>query len=746
MKSRSLSLLAALLVTVTLLAAPPVRPHKMSAWVRQQPQNSKLKVQSSKLTAFVRTADDDVLNEYGCKVHARLGDICIASIPTDRLQALALHPAVQRIEASPSAQLTLDNVVQVDDVSPAYEGKTISAFTGRGVVMGIQDVGFDLTHPTFFADKARTDYRVKAFWDQLAGMRDYTPPTDDTTEDSDPYAAVLPVGREYVTTDDILALGCSTDGLTQQHGTHTTGIAAGSGHDTPWRGIAWESDICLVANAITDDTIYIDRRYYDKYTSATDALGFKYCFDYAEAHGMPCVVSFSEGYTPYLDEDDQLYSEFLSRLTGPGRILVASAGNESRYLTHFEKPAGSDEAGAYVYSWHERARYRIISDGTPTLQLQAYDDQQQQLTFTTSGEWPEEALIDTLFFDKDTCAVSVSRYPSAMIEGRTIYEVALSSNRLFVHLPKIAIVVRGVDCDAMLYGSSSSALQNEGPDSRWNAARQGRNILAPGCLDAVLCVGSTSHRMQYTDIEGQTHTSSGEAGKWSPFSSTGPSINGLQKPNVTAAGQNVLSSLSSYYYEKNPSAISTHVHHTTIDERIYPWGANSGTSMSTPVVSGAIALWLQANPQLTPADVLGVLERTCQHPESDLSYPNERYGYGEIDVYRGLLDVLGATAIEELSTHQPQGVTISVKGGQLCLTFQTQPQSPIDVTIYSLDGRQQASFHLSPLTSHFSPLASCFFSDQGQSVALRIPLASGLYAVQLRSKEKALTGSELIRW
>ena len=729
MKRRSLSLLVTLFAAVVLLAAPPVRPQKMSAWVKH------LAADSRKLTAFVRTADDDVLNEYGCKVHARLGDICIASIPVNRLQALAQHPAVQRIEASPSAQLTLDEVVKVDNVSPAYEGTTVPAFTGRGVVMGIQDVGFDLTHPNFFADNARTDYRIKAFWDQLAGMRDYTPPTDGTAEEGGDDR--LPVGREYVTAADILALGCSTDGYTQQHGTHTTGIAAGSGHDTPWRGIAWESDICLVANAITDDTIYIDRRYYDKYTSATDALGFKYCFDYAAAHGMPCVVSFSEGYTPYFDEDDLLFSEFLSRLTGPGRILVASAGNESRYLTYFEKPAGSDEAGSFVYSWHERARYRVLSDGTPTLQLQAYDGQHQQLTFTTSGEWTEEAIVDTMFFDKDTCAVSVSRYPSAMIEGRTIYEVTLSSNRMLAHLPSMAIIVRGADCEAMLYGSSSSALQNLETDTRWNAALRGRNILAPGCLDAVLCVGSTSHRIEYTDIEGKPHTSSDVPGLWSPFSSTGPSLNGLQKPNVTAAGLNVLSSLSSYYFEKVPAAIGAHVRHTVIDGRTYPWGANSGTSMSTPVVSGAIALWLQANPQLTPADVLGVLERTCQHPEADLTYPNERYGYGEIDVYRGLLDVLGASGIEQLSTHQPQGVTINVKNGQLCLTFQSQPQSPVDVTVYSLDGRQLHHTTIDPSMIH------------GTWYMVHCPLSivnCQLSIVQVRSKEKALTGSELIRW
>ena len=38
----------------------------------------------------------------------------------------------------------------------------------------------------------------------------------------------------------------------------------------------------------------------------------------------------------------------------------------------------------------------------------------------------------------------------------------------------------------------------------------------------------------------------------------------------------------------------------------------SGTSMSSPAVAGTIALWLQARPDLTPEDVMGVIRRTSR--------------------------------------------------------------------------------------------------------------------------------------
>src|SRR5438128_4834849 len=44
-----------------------------------------------------------------------------------------------------------------------------------------------------------------------------------------------------------------------------------------------------------------------------------------------------------------------------------------------------------------------------------------------------------------------------------------------------------------------------------------------------------------------------------------------------------------------------------------PYLSLSGTSMAAPVVSGTIALMLQANPNLTPNLIKGILQYTAQH-------------------------------------------------------------------------------------------------------------------------------------
>lgn len=68
-------------------------------------------------------------------------------------------------------------------------------------------------------------------------------------------------------------------------------------------------------------------------------MSIKIAFDYAKEHNMPCVVNCSwSTFQGYADRDD-VVDEFLNKLTGPGRILVCSAGNEGDSYIYVEKPA-----------------------------------------------------------------------------------------------------------------------------------------------------------------------------------------------------------------------------------------------------------------------------------------------------------------------------------------------------------------------------------------------------------------------
>lgn len=705
---------------------------KLSAYVRgvasqQQEQQAlaratDVKKRTNTLTAFVRvdmTRAEEVWRVYGCKPYAVVGDIAIAAIPLSSLGPLSDHPAVHRIEASPTGRINMDTTAIVVAADKLYNNSANIhhlPLTGQGVVIGVMDIGFDLTHPNFL-DSTAKHCRIGAFWDQLA---------------KDTIGSLMPVGREYTASDIPTVIQHSTDGLIQTHGTHTLGIAAGSGYHSRYKGIAPDADICLVSNAVSDDIALIDSADIEKYTSATDALGFKYIFDYADSKGKPCVASFSEGYAPYLDKEDSLYAAFLDSITGNGHIIVASAGNECVTSTYMVKNEGQDAAGTFLNTGRNSAFYRVKSQGK---------DMQLTIFGYRSGTVPTDTLLiksqrfqtdsiltDTLFIGGDTCAVTTDRYPSTLTTD-TVYNINFTANKALSALPPIAIVLEGRNNHTELYGSSGNGLGSRPDiDQRWNAAESTHNIHAPACFPSVICVGATAHRFGFTNYKGEYRDFSGgrTVGHRSPYSSVGPAMNGEPKPDVMAPGDNIISSYSSFYLENKPDAsdINSDVEHFEYQGHTYAWNANSGTSMATPVVAGIIALWLQAKPDLTREEIVDAFRHTCRHPDNTLSYPNNDYGFGEIDAYGGLLYLLRIDGIADVSHHQPQRTVYRQQGKRLYIGHDGQGT----ISIYDLRGHLHRRIEIKPET--YIDLST---------------LPDGIYVVQTTTDNSATTGSALIR-
>jgi serine protease AprX len=132
------------------------------------------------------------------------------------------------------------------------------------------------------------------------------------------------------------------------------------------------------------------------------------------------------------------------------------------------------------------------------------------------------------------------------------------------------------------------------------SARYG-SITAPGNSPWVLTVGASSH-MGTIDRADDTIAS---------FSSRGPTaIDRVAKPDVVAPGVGIES------LNAQGSLLSTsmaaYALNGTVTASYPPYLSLSGTSMATPVVSGTVALMLEANPTLTPNAVKAILQYTAQ--------------------------------------------------------------------------------------------------------------------------------------
>ncbi len=719
--------LLALVLPVLTLHAQRTRLDKLSPMLRNMARQEAaasrgtMAARPTAVCAFVKVAKDGekALGDNGCRVLAQVGDICIAHIPTSRLAPLSRDSRIKRIEANRGSRPQTDSLAWYLNALPVYQGLNApQAYTGKGVVVGVMDIGFDLTHPNFYScDTA--EYRIKRFWDMLS---------------ADTVGSTLYVGRDYGGRDELLAVAHARDGLDQTHGTHTLGIAAGSGYDSPYRGMAPESDICLVANAVSEDIALIDSADYNKYTYATDALGFKYIFDYAESRGMPCVINFSEGSSQDFWGYDQLYYELLERITGPGRIIVSSAGNHGYDKTWIHKAAGESRAGSFVSSSSPLGMLTVKADRDFMLRLVAYGETANDTLLVNSRsvvEQEDSVLNDFVYAHIDTVHVSIEAYPSCYVPTETCYDITFEGKRTLGVKQPLSVEVIGQEADIEVYRVSGKLVENA-LNPQLNDGELTHTVMSPATAPCVICVGATFYRPGIVNYLGQwKEASKGPYGERQVNSSIGPTMDGRIKPDVMAPGMNIISSYSSYYLENHPDAndIKWDVEHFSFNGRTYAWNTNSGTSMSSPAVAGAIALWLQAKPDLTKEQILDIFSHTCRHYDETMTFPNNYYGYGEIDVYSGLLYLLGTSGIQGVSASKTTA-RISTSEGRMTIDFGRPVAEPVVIRLLSLSGRQVMSEKITTGLSAYT---------------MTLPhLAKGVYLVQIDGPT-SICGSMLVR-
>lgn len=126
-----------------------------------------------------------------------------------------------------------------------------------------------------------------------------------------------------------------------------------------------------------------------------------------------------------------------------------------------------------------------------------------------------------------------------------------------------------------------TAARNQGP-------RPG-SITAPGSSKKVITVGSSDL------LEGR-----------SAISGRGPTAECVCKPDIVAPGNKIMS---------------------CVPGKPYSYGVKSGTSMSTPLVTGAIACALEKNPALTNTDIKTMLMNSAE----DMGLPQNLQGWGKFN-------------------------------------------------------------------------------------------------------------------
>lgn len=694
--------------------------------------------------------DDDaeaVADSYGAVIHDHIGRLYIVSVPVSNLLSLAGDNRVVRVEAHEMPTATMSEVPTRLGADKAWKGfgNLPQAFDGCGVVAGVIDYGFDFSHPMFLNDKGEN--RIVRFFDMTK---------------SNPNEVA---GTVY-DTDELTNLEHSAHAIEQYHGTHVASLMAGSevvgqrGDSVRYSGIAIGSDIALaeIDMQITVDQyghlISGDLKTASVGTTANLILAIKRIFDYADAQGKPCVVNFSGGYHMTITEPCTLENEALASIVGPGRIIVSAAGNDGMYGCTFEKTIDMKESSVPL---------NIQNESINSIEISLVTIAPQVVKFSYGGrsrevEYEIAIPTDTLdVLDGDTCimvgdfhatdslytfrAYRLKEVP-AYIDG-DVYQFdidvkvdtskTLTSVDYLSYFIPIMVTVSGDGLCRMYthpmltpFLTTRFAWPYEDYGFKKGIVDAKHSVAWPGSSADVVTVGSLDTRGGRFkglngDIWGTGYYGNNQV---AVFSSWGPTWDGQIKPDVVAPGTNVFGAWNKYYSGNEKAYYIDRLSDNTKNDFIC---ALSGTSMSSPIVAGAIALWLQANPDLTPDAIKEILQHTCTHTSDDL-YPNIMYGNGEIDVYAGLCEILGVNNIENISDHQPSDVLFHVNNRVLSV-FHKATNAPIlgkyTLHIYSLNGIKMIESHENKVDLSALP--------------------AGVYAIQLNTGQKQTTGSSLIR-
>ena len=580
-------------------------------------------------SCIVYTKDPEKLKSDGFLVQTQLPTFSTALVTIEDIERLTKLPYVTSVMAP-----TFDELH--NDVSRAQSGASLlqdgvfnnTAYNGTGVLVGIYDTGIDWKHPDFRKADDQTKSRIVSIWDQTL-----TAQTGETTP------AGFSTGVEYTRAQiedelDGTPTGFVRENDTNGHGTHVSGTAAGNGAafaDKRHKGFSSEADIVFVKGGNGSFPT----------TNTINAL--TYFKNVATALNKPIVVNMSIGGQSTAHDGTSSHEVAVNNFTtsGPGRVVVISAGNDYGPNIHRKVDVAPNASQTYNFTVSSNTTAASVfsfvmyaNDDSPvTAKLTTPDGQQyiQNISTTTTHNILGGAFTATMYNywstdnNKRYVQLVISRVSGSTANCQGNYSLEITNNG-----------AQQITAHSWLYSQGVSTTMQNG-DNEYIVG-------SPGNASNAITVASYMGRGSwYSSVGGYLTTTPQES--ISSFSSQGPRVDGFAKPDITASGQNVISSRSS-----NSLPASTDI----ITGTNY-YVKNQGTSMSSPGVAGAVGLLLQANPTLTAAQVKSRLMANARMDGATGTVPNMRWGAGKLDIYKAVTDELGCVEsnFETLTYDEP---------------------------------------------------------------------------------------------
>jgi subtilisin family serine protease len=579
--------------------------------------------------------------------------------PPDRIVAFGDAHPLAGIEVMPPLRPLLNTASGFVAAAAA----TLQGFDGSGAIVGIADTGLDVTHADFRDAQGHT--RVAWLLDLSSPPIGLHPELEQKFGSTDSQGNLV-AGAVWNAQDIDGALGTKRTSTPPQdalgHGTLVTACAAGNGMGgtSPYRGVA--PNATIVFASITDP---------GGATIGNDELlrGVAFLFDRADALGLPIAVNLSIGTDFGPHDGTTAWEETLSSYVGPnhpGRALVAAAGNSGSIT---DTPIHQN-----VYVRGATMRVPISTTGAPKDgSVQVWVAMHAGATLSVGLDGPDGTWISPVGSGD---SAGKSQPPSRTTPGYNagVYNGSQPMNSPVPPHSRGAVVVwqgawpggtynitlKGTGTAELYLQATGDASPDTGPGVTGflHGVREA-TISLPATHPGIIGVGCTINKPSWRDLRharvglvvplldsaGGEPDPSGAVAKaftgepcW--FSGAGPSLTGVYKPEIMAPGAAIVGALSQQAVPPKASAsIFTNPDCPITDAGPDPTcqqvdsmhGVSFGTSFSSPIVAGAIAVLMQHDPTLTQERVVAALQGGA-HPLRAPALFQDQAGPGEVDV------------------------------------------------------------------------------------------------------------------
>lgn len=524
-----------------------------------------------------------------------VGNYSIVTTTIDSLQFLAEMQDVVRISFDKKEMnLNLTNANKTTGVDLIHKGKSTETtnrnlyftldrpYTGKGVMIGIFDSGFDPNHAMFLDKDGKSRFKM-----------------------------IIKENGTAITDPNIIA-NYKTDNTYYTHATNVSGIAAGyyEGDNFQLSGVAPEADLAMGPIM----------------SSASDLVALKTLAEYCKEKGERLVTNMSYGsmYGPHDGSD--LYSQILSNLIKEYDIIacnsVGNSGDQVLVQKHsfnsnteqmkaiWDTYASSNELKSYITTSTDApinmelfvgsyldnfqkiiTKYPIIVNGEATT-LKIDDEFLKETTINIARENIHDNLAGYAIKCNATSFLKTDYRIGYIITSQKGQEVVVYNDTNYPFMTKYSDYTEGLTSNGT-FNSTSSA----------------KDMLVVGAYVTTTEIKTKSNGV--VKMENKKGTWGTQEGDIAYFSSYGKRYDDILFPCIAAPGACIESAqnrfCTSYGGKKSITRTDTY------KGQVYDFCAMKGTSQASPYMAGVAALWLEANPNLTHEEIKEIATKTANN-------------------------------------------------------------------------------------------------------------------------------------